>query len=125
MAFDLQTVRKEFPILVKADVQGSAEAIVQALEKLSTDEVMARVIHYAVGGISESDVQLAAASKAVILGFNVRANTQARDAAERAASDRVRLLTMISHDVRTPITSLPSSMAASARTPISPTFPPP
>jgi translation initiation factor IF-2 len=75
--------RKEFPILVKADVQGSAEAIVQALEKLSTDEVMARVIHYAVGGISESDVQLAAASKAVILGFNVRANTQARDAAER------------------------------------------
>ncbi len=75
--------RKEFPVLVKADVQGSAEAIVQALEKLSTDEVMTRVIHYAVGGISESDVQLAAASRAVILGFNVRANTQARDAAER------------------------------------------
>ena len=75
--------RKEFPVLVKADVQGSAEAIVQALEKLSTDEVNARVIHYAVGGISESDVQLAAASRAVILGFNVRANTQARDAAER------------------------------------------
>jgi translation initiation factor IF-2 len=75
--------RKEFPILVKADVQGSAEAIVQALEKLSTDEVAARVIHYAVGGISESDVQLAAASGAVVLGFNVRANAQARDAAER------------------------------------------
>jgi translation initiation factor IF-2 len=75
--------RKEFQILVKADVQGSAEAIVQALEKLSTDEVVARVIHYAVGGISESDVQLASASGAVILGFNVRANAQARDAAER------------------------------------------
>lgn len=75
--------RKEFAILVKADVQGSAEAIVQALEKLGTEEVAARVIHYAVGGISESDVQLAAASNTVILGFNVRANAQARDAAER------------------------------------------
>ncbi len=75
--------RKEFPILVKADVQGSAEAIVQALEKLATDEVASRVIHYGVGGISESDVQLAAASGAVILGFNVRANAQAREAAER------------------------------------------
>ena len=75
--------RKEFPILVKADVQGSAEAIVQALEKLATDEVASRVIHYGVGGISESDVQLAAASGTVILGFNVRANAQARDAAER------------------------------------------
>jgi translation initiation factor IF-2 len=75
--------RKEFPILIKADVQGSAEAIVQALEKLGNEEVSARVIHYAVGGISESDVQLAAASNAVILGFNVRANAQARDAAER------------------------------------------
>jgi translation initiation factor IF-2 len=75
--------RKEFQILVKADVQGSAEAIVQALEKLSTDEVVARVVHYGVGGISESDVQLASASGTVVLGFNVRANAQARDAAER------------------------------------------
>ncbi len=75
---------REFPILVKADVQGSAEAIVQALDKLGTDEVAARAVHYAVGGISESDVQLAAASNAVILGFNVRANQQARDAAEKA-----------------------------------------
>ena len=75
---------QEFPILVKADVQGSAEAIVQALEKLGTEEVSARAIHYAVGGISESDVQLAAASNAVILGFNVRANQQARDAAEKS-----------------------------------------
>ncbi len=75
---------QEFPILVKADVQGSAEAIVQALDKLGNDEVNARAVHYGVGGISESDVQLATASNAVILGFNVRANQQARDAAEKA-----------------------------------------
>jgi translation initiation factor IF-2 len=76
--------RKEVPVLVKADVQGSAEAIVQAVEKLSTDEVAARVIHYGVGAISESDISLAQASGAAVLGFNVRANQQARDAAERA-----------------------------------------
>jgi translation initiation factor IF-2 len=75
---------KEFPILVKADVQGSAEAIVQALEKIGNDEIRARVIHYAVGGINESDIGLAQASGAVVLGFNVRASGQARDAAERA-----------------------------------------
>ncbi len=75
--------KKEFPILVKADVQGSAEAIVQALDKLGNEEVVARVIHYGVGGISESDVQLASASGAVVFGFNVRANAQAREAAER------------------------------------------
>jgi translation initiation factor IF-2 len=74
----------EFPILVKADVQGSAEAIVQALEKIGNDEIKSRVIHYAVGGINESDIGLAEASKAVVLGFNVRASAQARDAAERA-----------------------------------------
>lgn len=74
--------KQEFPILIKADVQGSAEAIVQALDKLGTDEVAARVVHYAVGGISESDVQLAQASNAVVVGFNVRANKQARDSAE-------------------------------------------
>ncbi len=75
---------KEFPILVKADVQGSAEAIVQALEKIGNDEIRARVIHYAVGGINESDIGLSTASGAVVLGFNVRASAQARDAAERA-----------------------------------------
>jgi len=74
----------EFPILVKADVQGSAEAIVQALEKIGNEEIKSRVIHYAVGGINESDVGLAEASGAVVLGFNVRASAQARDAAERA-----------------------------------------
>jgi translation initiation factor IF-2 len=76
--------RKEVPVLVKADVQGSAEAIVQAVEKLSTEEVSARVVHYGVGAISESDISLAQASGAVVLGFNVRANQQARDTAERA-----------------------------------------
>jgi translation initiation factor IF-2 len=82
-----ETGRKEVPVLVKADVQGSAEAIIQALDKLGTEEVMARVIHYGVGGISESDVQLAAASNAVIFGFNVRANVQAREAAHRSGAE--------------------------------------
>ncbi len=72
-----------FPILIKGDVQGSVEAIVQALEKLGTDEVAAQVMHAGVGGITESDVNLAATSEAPIIGFNVRANAQAREAAER------------------------------------------
>ncbi|MCE9648192.1 MAG: translation initiation factor IF-2, partial [Parvibaculum sp.] len=72
---------KELPIIVKADVQGSAEAIVQALEKLGTDEVKARVLHAGVGGVTESDITLATASGAPVIGFNVRANNQARDAA--------------------------------------------
>jgi len=75
---------KEFTLLVKGDVQGSVEAIVAALDKLGTEEVRARIVHAAVGGITESDVGLAATSGAVILGFNVRANTQAREAAERS-----------------------------------------
>ncbi len=78
-----QSGRKEFPILIKADVQGSAEAIVQALEKIGNEEIRSRVVHYAVGGISESDIALASASGAVVLGFNVRANGQARDAAQQ------------------------------------------
>jgi len=76
--------RKEFPLVVKADVQGSVEAIVGALEKLATDEVAARVLHVGVGGISESDVKLAEASGVPIIAFNVRANKEAREAAERA-----------------------------------------
>ncbi len=76
--------RKEFPLVVKADVQGSVEAIVGALEKLATDEVVARVLHAGVGGISESDVTLAEASGVPIIAFNVRANKEAREAAERA-----------------------------------------
>jgi translation initiation factor IF-2 len=75
--------RKEFPLLVKGDVQGSIEAIVGALEKLSTEEVAARVIFSGVGGITESDVTLAEASGAAVIGFNVRAHKEAREAAER------------------------------------------
>jgi translation initiation factor IF-2 len=76
--------RKEFPLLVKGDVQGSVEAIIAALEKLNTDEVAARVIHAGVGGITESDITLAEASGAAVIGFNVRAHKEAREAAERA-----------------------------------------
>jgi len=76
--------RKEFPLVVKADVQGSLEAIIGALDKLGTDEVAARVLHGGVGGISESDVTLAEASGVPIIAFNVRANKEAREAAERA-----------------------------------------
>ncbi len=74
---------KELPLLIKADVHGSAEAIVGALEKLSGEEVKVNVLHSAVGGINEFDVGLARASGAVIIGFNVRANPQARELARR------------------------------------------
>ena len=78
------TGRKEFPLVVKGDVQGSIEAIVGALEKLSTEEVAARVIFSGAGGITESDVTLAQASNAALIGFNVRAHKEAREAAEQA-----------------------------------------
>ncbi len=74
---------KELAVVVKSDVQGSLEAITGSLEKLSTSEVTLRVLHAAVGGINESDVILAKASNAAIIGFNVRANPQARDLARR------------------------------------------
>ncbi|GAB5462451.1 translation initiation factor IF-2 [Hoeflea alexandrii] len=77
------TGSQEFPLLVKGDVQGSIEAIAGAIEKLGTDEVRARIIHSGAGAITESDISLAEASGAAIIGFNVRANKQARDAAER------------------------------------------
>ena len=73
---------KEVPIVVKADVQGSVEAIVQSAQNLSTEEVSVSVVHTGVGGINESDVTLAKASKAMLVGFNVRANAQARQLAE-------------------------------------------
>jgi translation initiation factor IF-2 len=76
--------RQEFPLIVKADVQGSLEAIDGSLDKLGTDEVGARILHGGVGGISESDVTLAEASGVPIIAFNVRANKEARSAAERA-----------------------------------------
>ncbi|WP_291200287.1 translation initiation factor IF-2 [Hyphomonas sp.] len=74
---------RELPIVLKGDVQGSVEAISMSLDKISTEEVRAKVIHGAVGGISESDVLLARSSNAPIFAFNVRANKQARDLAER------------------------------------------
>jgi len=75
---------KEFPLVIKGDVQGSIEAIAGALDKLGTDEVRCRIVHSGAGGITESDISLAEASNAAIIGFNVRANVQARAAAERA-----------------------------------------
>ncbi|MBB5696939.1 translation initiation factor IF-2 [Sphingomonas yantingensis] len=73
----------EYPLVVKADTQGSVEAIVAAINKISTDEIRARVLHSGVGGITESDVNVAAASGAPIIGFNVRPNAKAREIAER------------------------------------------
>ncbi|QKS31088.1 MAG: Translation initiation factor IF-2 [Accumulibacter sp.] len=78
---------KVLALIIKADVQGSQEALVQSLQKLSTGEVKVNVIHAAVGAISESDVHLAQASKAVIIGFNTRADAGARKAAEAAGVD--------------------------------------
>ncbi|WP_320200324.1 translation initiation factor IF-2 [Agrobacterium sp. rho-13.3] len=78
------TGRKDFPLLIKGDVQGSVEAIIASLDKLGTDEVRARIIHSGAGAITESDISLAEASNAAIIGFNVRANAQARTASERA-----------------------------------------
>ena len=73
----------KFPLIVKGDVQGSVEAINASLNKLSTDEVSAQIIYAGVGGITESDVTLASASGAIVIGFNVRANKQAQDLAQR------------------------------------------
>jgi translation initiation factor IF-2 len=78
---------EELPILIKADTNGSAEAIITSLEKMGTDEVKVRVLHSGVGGINESDVGLAQASNAFIVGFNVRANAQARELAQRENID--------------------------------------
>jgi translation initiation factor IF-2 len=83
MARIKDTSASELPVLIKADVQGSAEAIGGALDKLGTDEVRARIVHSGVGGINESDVQLAKTSGASVIGFNVRASKEARDLAER------------------------------------------
>jgi translation initiation factor IF-2 len=76
--------RKEFPLVIKGDVQGSVEAILATLEKLNTEEVAARVIHAGAGGITESDITLAEASGAAVIGFNVRAHKEARLLAEQS-----------------------------------------
>ncbi|MDE1160098.1 MAG: translation initiation factor IF-2 [Neorhizobium sp.] len=78
---------KEFPLVIKGDVQGSVEAIIASLDKLGTDEVRARIVHSGAGAITESDISLAEASDAAIIGFNVRANAQARTVAERNGLD--------------------------------------
>ncbi|MFC1659764.1 translation initiation factor IF-2, partial [Pseudomonadota bacterium] len=79
--------KKELPIIIKADVHGSVEAIIGSLEKIGTDEVGIRVIHSGAGGISESDVALASASKALIIAFNVRANNQTKEFAKGKGVD--------------------------------------
>lgn len=78
---------QELPVVIKSDVHGSLEAITQSLEKLGTDEVKVRVLHSGVGAINESDITLARASSALVIGFNVRANPQARDLARRDQVD--------------------------------------
>jgi translation initiation factor IF-2 len=78
---------KELPLLLKADVQGSVEALGEQLEKLSSDKVKIRILHSGVGGISETDVLLASASNAVIIGFNVRPDRKAADLAEQEGVD--------------------------------------
>ncbi len=85
---------KELPLIVKADVQGSVEAVTQSLEKLTNEEVRVKVIHGAVGAVSESDVMLASASNAIIVGFNVRPMPGAADAAARDGVD-IRLYRII------------------------------
>jgi translation initiation factor IF-2 len=76
--------KKEFPLIIKGDVQGSVEAIAASVEKLGNEEVRARILHTGVGGITESDITLANATGAVVLAFNVRAHKEARESAERA-----------------------------------------
>jgi translation initiation factor IF-2 len=95
MMSDLQEgAIKEVPLLIKGDVQGSVEAIIGALKGVGNEEVQALIVHSGVGGITESDIALASASKAAVLGFNVRANSQARSAAE-AESTEIRYYAVI------------------------------
>src|SRR5262249_30211643 len=85
---------KELRVVIKADVQGSVEALSDALTRLSAEEVRLNVLHASVGGITETDVMLASASNAVVIGFNVRPEAKANSAAEREGVD-VRLYTII------------------------------
>ena len=101
---------KELPIVVKADVQGSVEAVKQSLEKLSNDEVRVRVIHGAVGAVKESDVMLASASNAIIVGFNVRPDPVAAESAVRDGVD-IRLYRII-YDAIEEITTAMKGMLA-------------
>ena len=99
---------KELPVVIKADVQGSVEAIVGTLEKMATEAVKVRVLHSAVGGINESDITLAKASEALVVGFNVRANPQARELSRRDGVE-IRYYSIIydvAEDIRRALTGL-------------------
>ncbi len=98
------------PVVLKADTHGSVEAIAASLEKIGTDEVKVQVIHSGVGGINESDVSLAQASNALVFGFNVRANAQARDAAKRDGID-IRYYSII-YNLTDDVTEMLSGMLA-------------
>lgn len=98
------------PIVIKADVHGSLEAIIGAMAKMSTDEVEVQVLHSGVGGINESDVTLARASNALVVGFNVRANPQAREAAKRDSVD-IRYYSII-YDLTDDVKTMLSGMLA-------------
>ena len=101
---------KELPIIVKADVMGSVEAVRQSLEKISNDEVRVRVIHGAVGAVSESDVMLAEASNAIIVGFNVRPDPVAKENAEQSGVE-IRLYRII-YDAIEDVTAAMKGMLA-------------
>lgn len=99
---------RELPLLIKTDVQGSLEAITTSLSKLSTDEVSTRILHGAVGGINESDITLAKASGGLVIGFNVRANPQAKDLARREGIE-IRYYSII-YDVLNDVKSVMSGL---------------
>ncbi len=105
---------KELPIVVKADVQGSVEAVKQSLEKLSNNEVRVRVIHGAVGAVKESDVMLASASNAIIVGFNVRPDPVAAENAERDGVD-IRLYRIIYDAIEEITTAMKGMLAPKTR----------
>lgn len=99
---------KELPIIIKADVQGSVEAIANSLLKIGGEKIIVRILHSAVGGITESDVTLASASNAIIIGFNVRPNQQARDMARQNGVD-IRYYSIIYHlvdDIKSAMTGM-------------------
>lgn len=105
---------KELPIIIKADVQGSVEAVKQSLEKLSNDEVRVKVIHGGVGGVSESDVMLANASNAIVIGFNVRPDPVAMESAQRDGVD-IRLYRIIYDAIEEISTAMKGMLAPKTR----------
>ena len=104
---------EELPLVIKADVHGSLEAIRASLENISNDAVAVRILHGAVGGINESDVTLAAASKAIVIGFNVRASPQARDLIRRDKRRGPVLLDHLQRDRRRQVGAVRAAVARS------------